>query len=57
MGGGGVLVTWDRLYTKTILQKHNATETQTYISIPPVDPHIFILIVPVRATKPVAFLG
>ena len=29
-GGGGVLATWDRLYTKTMLQRHNATDTDFY---------------------------
>ena len=29
-GGGGVLATWDRLYTKTILPRHNATDTDLY---------------------------
>ena len=28
--GGGVLATWERLYTKTILQRHNATYTDLY---------------------------
>ena len=26
----GVLATWDRLYTKTILRRHNATDTDLY---------------------------
>ena len=31
--GGGVLDTRDRLLTKKVLQRHHATDAQTYISI------------------------
>ena len=41
-GKGLVLVTLDRLFTKTILQRSNAIEKQTYISIPLIDaPYLY----------------
>ena len=38
---GGVLATWDRLFTKMISQRHHAREAQTHISILMVDAPYF----------------